>query len=279
MGFGSTDNRRLGQMSPFAGNAWTPNAITRASRPVAPAGSVGLYLPCDGAEGQTTIVDASANAVVGTMYGANTKLTAARALVGPTALSLDGSASGSGLMFPYVAAKFPLMSFQSPNWTISFWVWFNTVAGTNFLVNMGGGNLIAFARPEIYLGSGQLTFAASSTNTSYDIGAEGAGGQFGAPTANKWTYIEVCRSNASNYFLFMDGILGRTIATTAAIQKLTGQGLVLGASIQNSWVNTNLVAALNGYIDEFMILDGICRHTASFTPPPAPLPWNLVTLP
>jgi len=90
---------------------------------------------------------------------------------------------------------------------------------------------------------------------------------YGKSVVGGWHHIEVGRS-ASNLYLFLDGtLLGST--SSASTPELFG---TIGAN-----ANTLTLGAWGtganpylGYLDDWLITKGVCRHTASFTPPAAP---------
>jgi hypothetical protein len=144
------------------------------------------------------------------------------------------------------------------DFTIEFWVYFNSVSGSQVVLDKGW-NGSAIAPYLIYLTSGSLVAYASSGGTWNILN----GSSFGTMTTGQWYHIALSRSNTS-IRLFTNGSLVTTVTNGTTILNGTsalgiGGGPTAGAN------------PLNGYISDVRIVKGTAVYTAAFTPPTAPL--------
>ena len=164
------------------------------------------------------------------------------------------------------------LDFLAFDFTIEAWVYVNPgFTSTQMIVNRGGGSSIAYASYELYVNSGNVYFAASTTNTGYEVGGEDATGIIGTYTTGTWFHAAVTRSG-NTYRGFVNGVLGYTeTVTDALLQVGTTRGLAIGGSYATTWGSGTPVAVLNGSISNLRIVKGTAVYTAAFTPPTAPL--------
>jgi len=85
-----------------------------------------------------------------------------------------------------------------------------------------------------------------------------------------WHHIEFGRAAGTTYGFFNGNLKGTTtdqdnVAFTSPNTSNVSIGSGNGRVLPNNW-------HLDGFIDELRITKGVCRHTASFTPPIAQLP-------
>lgn len=147
-------------------------------------------------------------------------------------------------------------SFGSGAWTIDFWfranatgIWqqcYQQYDASNdfFAIEVGATNKLYVQY--ISSGSWQVDFSIPFT-----------------PSTGVWYHIEVGRNGntASDWYAFIDGTNGTKTTTTgtfnATIKDFTSV-VTIGQKSSGDYVN--------GWIDEFRVSKGVCRHTANFTP-------------
>lgn len=155
------------------------------------------------------------------------------------------------------------------DFTIELWLYPLSTGG--FILNRGGGLNVAWASYELLINGTDIWFAASSANTSYDIGGESSTGKIGSVVAGTWNHLAVTRSG-NVYRGFVNGVQGYTQTLALTPYTASTRGLNLGASYQTTWgVPANIYQLLTGYISDLRITKGVARYTSAFTPPVAPL--------
>jgi hypothetical protein len=174
----------------------------------------------------------------------------------------DGT--GDNLLISYNSALH-----LSGDFTIECWV-YPTAAG-GMIVNFAGGLNIANASYELVWDGVNVNFAASSTNSSYDIGSEtGATGRIGAPTLNQWSHVAVTRSG-NVYRGFLNGVQGYTQTLSLTPYDPNARGLAIGSNYSNTWGSGTPSSVVTGYLSNLRILKGTALYTANFTPSTVPL--------
>lgn len=173
---------------------------------------------------------------------------------GTGSLAFDGS--GDGL----ILGPSPSLNFGSGYFTLEFWVYFNTVSGTQIVLStVNGSSNYAY---EISCVNGALKHSWSSNGTSWDI--VNAGG-IGTVAAGTWYHVSICRNQTGGFMADLDGVPDYTWTSTASV--FANSGLAIG---NNMSLGTS---GLNGYIDDLRITKGFPRYTTYyFTPPSAPFP-------
>lgn len=147
--------------------------------------------------------------------------------------------------------------FDTGNFTIDFWVWFNSVNASIGFVQKQASNVYNM----FYMATGsRLDFVAVNAGTQ-------AGYAYNwSPATDTWYHLELGR-DGTNLYLFIDGDLKTwsTISTPIASNSITD----LAAPV---WIGLGYGASdyLNGRVEEFRVSKGICRHTTSFTPETSP---------
>lgn len=213
-----------------------------------------LLLHCDGADGSTNFIDSSFSGKTITAVG-NAQIDTAQYKFGGASALFDGN--GDRLSVP----DSDDWAFGSGNFTIDFWVRFNTfpaegVRAMFYSQNDGAGNYMQFM---IGLNSGvkQMLFRALAS------GIDITTGWFNV-TMNTATWYHIALVRTGNDFkIFQDGTQIITITDTDAMPNITAN-LVIG-----DWAGQTGYC-LNGWIDEFRVSKGIARWTANFTPPTGP---------
>ena len=141
-------------------------------------------------------------------------------------------------------------AFGTGDFTIEFWVYLNSVTGTQILYDNRPAN---GAYPAIYMNGASIVYTVNA----------GAGQITGSNlSVSTWYHIAASRT-ASQTKLFVNGTqVGSTYADTTTY--LQGP-LRLGADFTPS-------NYLNGYIDDLRITKGVGRYQYNFTPPAAAFP-------
>jgi hypothetical protein len=170
---------------------------------------------------------------------------------GTGSLAFDGS--GDYL----VAANTPNISIATGDFTIEFWLYWNSVAGQADIVS-SRPNTSAQTGYVIYLGTNYFGFVMSSNGSSWDFNQ--------APaftwSSGTWYHCAVTRSG-SNIRYFVNGTqVGNTYTYLNSIAQTNP--LVVGGSPGGNY--------LNGYIDDLRVTKGYARYTSNFTPPAAAFP-------
>jgi hypothetical protein len=150
-------------------------------------------------------------------------------------------------------------AFGTGDWTIECWVYFNSVASTQFVFDTRANatsnsgvalNLSATAFPVITVNN--ATLFTSST----------------AIAATTWTHVALVKSSGT-ITLYLNGTKPVT-GSGASSTSLTDQYLTIGTSIGNR--DATATNHMNGYIDDFRITNGYARYTTNFTAPGGPFP-------
>jgi hypothetical protein len=175
------------------------------------------------------------------------KLSTSVVKYGSTSMSFDGTGDynvqPTSINFGYGTGDF----------TIEFWVYFNTVSSDQTIVS----NLtsVSSVNPHIYLlGSG-------STIRYYTNSADRIVGS--AVSINTWYHVAVSRTAGSTR-LFINGTQSGSTYTDS---NNYGTSAPLGVGTYYSAGAPVSSATLNGYISDLRITRGHARYTATFTPP------------
>jgi hypothetical protein len=179
-----------------------------------------------------------------------------------SSIYFDGN--GDNILFPYQAEHN-----LKGDFTIEMWIyWISSGTGGGFLISKGGVLNIAWASYEIYIDAttSNVRFAASTSNTSYDIGGENNTGNMGIVQKNTWAHIAVTRQG--NVFRgFVNGVQGYTQTSAGILYDSNPRGLSIGANYATTWGTNTPVNGFNGYIEDLRITNGIARYTGQFIPP------------
>ncbi len=202
-----------------------------------------LLLHCDGTNGSTSFPDSSQSSKTVTAVG-NAQVTTAEKKFGTGSVVLDGSSS-------LTAPSSVDFNFESGDWTIDYWVRYNTLASDKIVVDINSNlgvrvnQRAGVAQAEVILNGGVRSFALSSDYTT-----------------GVWYHIAIVL-NQSNLYFFRDGIQQGSVSSFS--EPLTGgiEGISIGGAIGGG-------SALDGWMDEVRITKGVARWTSNFTPPVAP---------
>ncbi|MDP3519816.1 MAG: LamG domain-containing protein [Hydrogenophaga sp.] len=213
--------------------------------------SVVLLLDCNGTDGSTTITDSSGTPKTVTAQG-NAQIDTAQSKYGGASLLLDGS--GDWIQSADNAA----FELGSSNFTIEFWMRLATSSGRQGLASKGaGGDYPTFDISTD--GSGLRSLEVKVTNGS-GWSLEFSSSAF-VWTVDTWHHIALTRSG-STFTLWRDGVSIGT-GTTSVTLSNNAEPLRFGRS--EYWG-----AVMNGHLDDIRVTVGVCRYTATFTPPAAP---------
>lgn len=225
---------------------------------------VSLLLHGDGANGSNTFIDSSPDPKTPLVFGGPVHNTTTKKYGTSSIGGFDGS--GDCILLPYSP------SLHLPgDFTIELWL--NSSSRSGFILCAGGGSSIAWASYQlVWSGGGNINFAASSTNTGYNIGSEsGATGLVGNVAASTWAHVMVtCQGNV--YRGFVNGVMGYNQTVAAHPFDPATRGLSIGANFSNVWGVGVPQNVTTGFYDDIRITKGKARQTANFTPPAGPHP-------
>lgn len=169
----------------------------------------------------------------------NAQLDTAQKVFGTASLLLDGTGD-------YVESADHADWDFSGDFTVDFRVRFASNAGSQTVFDRGTKNTIALVQA---FGSSQLILYGNAGTTIMAASW--------APSINTWYHVAVSRTG-SDLRIFIDGAVANTASYATAF---TGTETFRIGALSD---NTN---ALNGWIDEFRVSQGIGRWTAGFTLP------------
>lgn len=210
-----------------------------------------LLLHCNGADGSTSFPDSSNSNHTVTAYG-NAQVDTAQYKFGNGSLLCDGT--GDILTIP----NHTDFDFGSGEFTIDFWVRFNSLANYQSLISKRATNT-DFCPYQILVTSTDMWFYASVNGTMWDISLKWT---YGASlTTNIWYHIAVVR-NGNNWNLYIDGV--SKASTSKSITPMTNTvPFCIGG-------NQDASESLNGWMDELRVSKGIARWIGNFAPPTQP---------
>ena len=143
------------------------------------------------------------------------------------------------------------------DFTIEFWVYFNTVSSDQTILS----NLTSApsVNPHIYLLGSSSTIRYYTNNADRIVGS--------AVSINTWYHIAVSRASGSTR-LFINGA---QTGSTYTDSNNYGYSAPLAIGTYYSAGSPVTSATLNGYMEDLRITKGLARYTANFTPPTTPL--------
>jgi hypothetical protein len=203
----------------------------------------------NGTNGQNTYTAETGQTIT---FVGTAQLSTAQKKFGTASLAIDGDSD-------YVTVPDSEdWDFGTGDFTIDFWIRFNSVATTQVIVYQSLTTL---------LGDEQYIVWDSVSNKIYCFDYLGDyGGYFStpwSPSINTWYHIAWVR-NGSTCFIFINGV-AQSVTTVQPFGTMHNfnSTLTIGRTDRGAG---NYV---NGYIDELRISKGIARWTANFTPPTA----------
>lgn len=139
------------------------------------------------------------------------------------------------------------VQFGGNDFTIDFWI--RPVTTTGELVSKRSDSDSSASAFTISAYVGQYIFAGAGAGWDASL-------TFGSVDVDVWTHVAVVRSG-NNFYLFKNGVLGRTFASASSSIGVNSMPLEVGRNhVGTGW--------LNGYIDEFRVSKGIARWTSNF---------------
>lgn len=198
-----------------------------------------LLLHCDGANSSGTFTDSSIYAHAISTSG-TARVDTGQQKFGTGSVTLDAASylnCGSNSDYAVGTGDF----------TIDFWVRFNTINTDNVLFDMTGNTFTLNYGPND-IGGFRLTLP----GTHYDF-------LNNSLLISTWYHIAITRSSTSLRFFLNGAQVG---AAQTSNDNVTTNQFVVGDQIVGG-------AGLNGWIDEFRLTKGVARWVASFTPPSA----------
>ena len=145
------------------------------------------------------------------------------------------------------------------DFTIEFWVYFNSVTGSQVILDKGW-NGASFSPYVILASSSSLIAYASSSGGSWDVLSASS---FGTVAIGQWYHVALTRSG-STIRLFLNGTLSTSVTNSSTLMN-SASALGIGGG-PSAGANP-----LNGYISNLHIVKGTAIYTAAFTPPTSPL--------
>lgn len=208
--------------------------------------NVVLLIHGGGTDGGTGFADSSNSAHTVTAHG-DIEFSSFTSQFPGTSIKFGSGTTPVGYLTVPASSDFDL---ANDDWTIEMWAYFDqTTFGNNTLFRILDGvntDLWAVVNSSNALGL-----------TTTNIGGLSSGNSF--MDEDNWHHIAYTReSNVAK--LWVDGVL---IDTEANAGTLNGDG----AFVIGSFVSGSLTFGWPGYMEEIRITKGICRYTATFTPP------------
>lgn len=223
--------------------------------------SVSLLLHLDGTNGATTFTDNSQSPKTVTGNG-NAQISTAQSKFGGASLLLDGNGDflsiAANAAFNFGTSDFTVETFiyntSETNNYQTFFGNFNSASyasGARFFMVYGGSAPIVAQRRKIGFGGFNL-----DTNQSFLLSTTSI-------LVNTWYHVAVTRQG-NTFRLFVNGVLEATATKTDAMD-FSINGTRIGA---NGW--DGVASNFTGHIDELRVTKGVCRYSATFTPPTVP---------
>ena len=183
--------------------------------------------------------------------------------VGNAQVSAAVKKFGSGSMYfdgsgDYIdTATDASVAFGTGDFTIEFWVYFNSNSSAKGLLD-GRPNISNSPAPTIYSINGVLYYFVNLSN------------RITGPTIpnNSWTHIAVSRQG-TNTRMFVDGT--QVGSTWSDSTNYTHTSYRVG-SVKNGNSSDAINYSMNGYIDDLRITKGVARYTANFAVPTQAFP-------
>jgi len=158
------------------------------------------------------------------------------------------------------------MDLATNDFTIEMWVW-----SDDWSANVANNGLFAkrndtgseFKWLAVYVNaSRQLVAAATSNGSSWDI-LNNVTNTTTTLIDDQWNHIALVR-NGTDFSSYINGT-GTSMGTSSSAVQFPSDDLNIGALGKSG----SYIYDLNGYIQDFMITNGLARYTENFTPPAA----------
>jgi hypothetical protein len=184
------------------------------------------------------------------------KISTTQSKFGGSSMAFDGT--GDGLYRP----SSDLFNFGTGNFTIEFWIYFNSKTGYQTIISFGySPNTANGWVLQTGNGDGKILFArmtgSSSSVIASDTGATVNTGQ--------WYHIAVVR-NGSTTSIYRDGTSVSSGSDTNNYSCVAN--FYIGGGSSTAFDNYYF----NGYIDDLRITKGVARYTTNFSVPTSALP-------
>jgi hypothetical protein len=189
----------------------------------------------------------------------NAQISTTQSKFGGSSMYFDGNGD-------YLKGSQPsiLQDIAGGDFTIEFWVYFDSVAGDRALVSKYGN------AAENAGDLGYVVQWVQATNVLRLVLGKGSGSGDAlytwswTPSTGVWYHVAVTRSGTSGR-AFIDGTQIGTTSTLITNDVVSPNSIQVG--------KTHTVAQyMNGYIDDLRITKGIARYTSNFTPPTTAFP-------
>lgn len=195
-----------------------------------------------------------------TNYGTPTVTTTGAKFTGSVAF--DGA---SGIVVP----ASPAFDFGTGDFTVAFWLKTDDGAsGTAVNPRIICPGITTNGTNGFQLWLRNSTGPAGTVQWSNAGGTDVVVGSTNPVNDGEWHHVEFSRGS-SVARCFVDGVLQGSAAHTEALTRAGTEGFNIGKRPDN---NALAFLKTGTFIDDLQITKGVCRHTASFTPPTIPAP-------
>lgn len=218
------------------------------------ASNVSLLLHMDGTNGSTTFTDTSSNTKTVTAAG-NAQISTSQSKFGGASGAFDGS--GDAVTIP----DSDDFNFGSGEFTIEFWVYFNSLAVNTALASHAATSGSDFSWSLTWFTNNTLQFRYSTNGTT----GQTRSASF-TPSTSTWYHIAIVRDATNRLRIFADGVELYSVSISTITLFNSSANLVFGARYNSYEIS------LNGYLDDVRITKGVGRYNANFTPPTAAFP-------
>jgi hypothetical protein len=191
------------------------------------------------------------------IFTGNAAISSAQSKFGGSSLSFNG-ATTTGVTIPNTQ----IPPWGASNWTIEAWI-YPTAASQSAMLLSHRLNVSVYGPIVIWLESGVLALYATTTGSSWNIGASG-----GTPSANTWSHIAVVR-NGNTFTMYLNGTAVANTSASGALSSTT-YPFVIGSGATSGY-------QFSGYMQDVRITSGVARYTTTFTPPTTALPNSITT--
>ena len=212
-----------------------------------------LHLPFDGSNGATSTSDVSNQNNAVTVNGA--QISTAQSKFGGSSMLFDGSND-----YLSVGGSEWNSNLNSGDFTVEFWIRFNTVGTAYIIENYNGSNGWGVA---LWSGGGGTNYLDGFWHDGgwkYIQYGVGGSSQYTTPSADTWYHVAFVR-NGNDWALYLNGTAeGTRTGLSGSITSSSNGSLDIGRRFSDTYF-------VDGYIDDLRITKGLARYTSNFTPP------------
>ena len=212
-----------------------------------------LHLPFDGSNGATSTSDVSNQNNAVTVNGA--QISTAQSKFGGSSMLFDGSND-----YLSVGGSEWNSNLNSGDFTVEFWIRFNTIGTPYIIQNYNGSNGWGVA---VWSGGGGTNYfdgfwySGGWKYIQYDVGGSS---QYTTASADTWYHVAFVR-DGNDWSLYLNGTLeGTRTGLSGSITSSSLGSLEIGRKYNDTYY-------VDGYIDDLRITKGLARYTSNFTPP------------